>query len=70
MAGLKLLCAHLSQALTLEFDAVSAMEDAIQDGIGKCWVVQIRMPQFGGELTGYSGPQKLAFPHFPCSGKP
>jgi hypothetical protein len=41
MASLMLLCAHLPQALALEFDPVSAMEDAIQDGIGECWVVQV-----------------------------
>ena len=45
-------CASFPQALTAQFDAVSIMHDAVQDGIGERWIAYDFIPAIHRNLAG------------------
>jgi len=47
--------ALLSQALAAEFNAVGAVDEAIEDGVGECRIADHVVPMIDGHLAGDDG---------------
>src|SRR5208282_4187325 len=44
-----------AQRLAFEHEAMTAVHDAVEDGVGQGWIVEIGVPMFNGQLTGDQG---------------